>query len=53
MGAASGRSIDEWQLDMDGYDADHYMDMALMMPGEDINDAQRRSYVPFRHQAGQ
>ena len=34
------------QLDMDGYDQDHYMEMALIKPGEDLNDPHfRRSYV--------
>lgn len=34
------------QLDMDGYDPDHYMEMALIKPGENANDAHfRRSYV--------
>ena len=37
---------DEWQHDMGGYDADHYMEMALIKPGEDFNDVHmRRSYV--------
>jgi hypothetical protein len=34
------------QLDMDGYDRDHYMEMALIKPGEDPNDPRyRRSHV--------
>ena len=34
------------QLDMDGYDPDHFMEMALIKPGENANDAHfRRSYV--------
>jgi len=34
------------QLDMEGYDPDHYMEMALIKPGENPNDAHfRRSYV--------
>jgi uncharacterized protein (DUF362 family) len=34
------------QLGMDGYDADHYMDMALVQPGQDLkNDHHRRSYA--------
>jgi hypothetical protein len=43
--AASPR-YDEWQHDMGGYDPDHYMEMALIKPGEDFNDVHmRRSYV--------
>jgi uncharacterized protein (DUF362 family) len=38
--------VDRFQLDMDGYDADHYMEMALTHPGQDSRDAHvRRSYV--------
>ncbi len=34
------------QLDMDGYDPDHFMEMALIKPGENLNDPHfRRSYV--------
>jgi hypothetical protein len=34
------------QLDMDGYDPDHYMEMALIKPGESPTDPHfRRSYV--------
>jgi uncharacterized protein (DUF362 family) len=34
------------QLDMDGYDRDHFMEMALIKPGENWSDAHfRRSYV--------
>lgn len=34
------------QLDMEGYDPDHYMEMALIKPGENWSDAHfRRSYV--------
>lgn len=34
------------QQGMQGYDADHYMDMALVLPGYDIGDAHaRRSYA--------
>jgi hypothetical protein len=34
------------QLDMDGYDPDHFMEMALIKPGENLNDPRyRRSYV--------
>jgi hypothetical protein len=36
----------ETQLDMEGYDADHYMEMALIKPGENLSDPHfRRSYV--------
>ncbi len=36
----------EAQLDMDGYDRDHYMEMALIKPGETWSDPHfRRSYV--------
>jgi len=36
----------ETQLDMEGYDADHFMEMALIKPGENLNDPHfRRSYV--------
>ena len=37
---------DNVQLDMDGYDPDHYMELALIKPGENLNDAHyRRSYI--------
>jgi hypothetical protein len=37
---------DDLQQGMEGYDPDHYMDMALTMPGQDVrNDAARRSYA--------
>jgi len=43
---AASEKYDEWQHDMGGYDADHFMEMALIKPGEDFNDAHmRRSYV--------
>jgi hypothetical protein len=36
----------EWQHDMGGYDPEHFMEMALVKPGENLNDAHmRRSYV--------
>ncbi|MEO7141889.1 MAG: DUF362 domain-containing protein [Bryobacteraceae bacterium] len=36
----------EIQLDMGGYDPDHYMEMALVIPGGKLSDAHyRRSYV--------
>lgn len=39
-------AYNETQLDMDGYDADHYMEMALIKPGENWSDPHfRRSYV--------
>jgi len=43
---AASERYDEWQHDMGGYDPDHFMEMALIKPGEDFNDAHmRRSYV--------
>jgi len=43
--APSGKYTDI-QLDMEGYDADHFMEMALIKPGENMNDPHfRRSYV--------
>jgi Domain of unknown function (DUF362) len=43
--AASAR-YDTVQLDMAGYDPQHYMEMALIKPGENPNDPHyRRSYV--------
>jgi uncharacterized protein (DUF362 family) len=43
---AASEKYDNVQLDMDGYDGDHYMEMALIKPGENANDAHfRRSYV--------
>jgi uncharacterized protein (DUF362 family) len=39
-------TFDEVQLDIQGYDPDHYMDMALTLPGYDINNlTARRSYA--------
>ena len=36
----------EIQFDMGGYDPDHFMEMALIKPGENLNDPHfRRSYV--------
>jgi len=36
----------ETQLDMDGYDPDHFMEIALIKPGENLDDSHyRRSYV--------
>ncbi len=43
---AASEKYDDVQLDMAGYDPDHYMEMALIKPGENFNDAHyRRSYV--------
>ena len=43
---AASEKYDDWQHDMGGYDPDHYMEMALIKPGEDFNDPHmRRSYV--------
>lgn len=37
---------DNTQLDMGGYDPDHFMEIALIKPGESLNDPHfRRSYV--------
>lgn len=36
----------EFQLDMDGYDPDHYMEMAIVRPGDNAADPHfRRSYI--------
>ena len=43
---APSEQYDETQHDMGGYDADHFMEMALIKPGENLNDPHmRRSYV--------
>src|SRR5436305_4140187 len=43
---AASEKYDNVQLDMGGYDGDHYMEMALIKPGENASDAHfRRSYV--------
>jgi uncharacterized protein (DUF362 family) len=43
---AASERYNETQLDMEGYDGDHFMEMALIKPGENANDAHfRRSYV--------
>ena len=40
------QQYDPIQLDMAGYDGDHYMEMAVVQPGQNPNDAHnRRSYV--------
>jgi uncharacterized protein (DUF362 family) len=45
MGFAS-EAYNDIQLDMEGYDPDHFMEMALIKPGENLNDPHyRRSYV--------
>jgi hypothetical protein len=39
-------AYNETQLDMDGYDRDHYIELALIKPGENWSDPHfRRSYV--------
>lgn len=43
---APSQKYDESQHDMGGYDPDHFMEMALIKPGEDLSDPHmRRSYV--------
>ena len=42
----AAEEYEEWQLGMSGYDPDVYMEMALIKPGDNPNDAHsRRSYV--------
>jgi hypothetical protein len=42
----ASEAYSETQLDMGGYDPDQFMEMALIKPGENANDAHfRRSYV--------
>ena len=42
----SSEAYNNVQLDMEGYDRDHFMEMALIKPGENPNDPHfRRSYV--------
>src|SRR5580704_7734931 len=42
----ASQKYDEVQLDMGGYDSDHFMEMALIKPGESLSDPHfRRSYV--------
>jgi uncharacterized protein (DUF362 family) len=43
--AAATNEVDALQLGMDGYDPDHYMEMALMMPNAPRDAHSRRSYV--------
>ncbi len=43
---AASPAYSEFQLDMEGYDRDQYMELAVVKPGDDPNDAHfRRSYV--------
>jgi Domain of unknown function (DUF362) len=43
---APSQRYDDVQLDMGGYDENQYMEMALIKPGENLNDPHfRRSYV--------
>ncbi len=40
------KQISQFQLDMEGYDEEHYMEMALLLPGASLTDHHfRRSYV--------
>jgi len=42
----ASEAYSDTQLDMDGYDPEHFMEMAIIKPGENINDPHyRRSYV--------
>jgi hypothetical protein len=42
----ASEAYNDVQLDMEGYDPDHFMEMALIKPGENLNDPRyRRSYV--------
>jgi hypothetical protein len=42
----ASEAYNDVQLDMEGYDPDHFMEMALIKPGENLNDRRyRRSYV--------
>jgi hypothetical protein len=44
--SAPSEAYNEVQLDMEGYDPDHFMEMAIIKPGENFNDAHyKRSYV--------
>jgi uncharacterized protein (DUF362 family) len=44
--AFASEAYNNTQLDMQGYDPDHFMEMALIKPGENLNDPHyRRSYV--------
>lgn len=42
----AAEKYDEVQQDISGYDPDHYLDMALTLPGQDVKDERaRRSYA--------
>ncbi|MGO9897536.1 MAG: DUF362 domain-containing protein [Bryobacteraceae bacterium] len=42
----ASEAYNETQLDMEGYDPDHFMEMTLIKPGENLNDPRyRRSHV--------
>src|SRR5437763_13259991 len=42
----ASEAYNDTQLDMEGYDPDHFMEMALIKPGENPNDPRyRRAYV--------
>ena len=42
----AAEKYDDVQQDMTGYDPDHYMDMALTLPGQEVKDERaRRSYA--------
>jgi len=42
----AAEDYDRVQLDMDGYDPDHFLDMTLVQPGQDAREARfRRSHV--------
>src|SRR5436190_14793572 len=42
----ASEAYNDVQLDMEGYDPDHFMEMALIKPGENLNDPRyRRSHV--------
>lgn len=44
--SAATRDYDDVQQAIEGYDPDHYMDMAVTLPGQDINSlTARRSYA--------
>ena len=44
--AFASEAYSNTQLDMEGYDPDHFMEIALIKPGENLNDPHyRRSYV--------
>ena len=44
--SSATKDVDQTQMSIDGYDPDHYMDMALTLPGYDVtNLTARRSYA--------